>query len=51
LNPTGFFDFIEGGYVEPWKAEAHEQNVTVMQIVAEAAAGYANAGYSRSWTG
>jgi predicted kinase len=40
-----FFQFIRGGYIEPWKPESHEQNTTVMQIVAGAAAGYANAGY------
>jgi adenylate kinase family enzyme len=39
------FRFIASGYVEPWRPEAHEQNVAVMQIVAEAALGYARAGY------
>ena len=29
-----FFHFIPTGYVEPWKPESHEQNTTVMQIVA-----------------
>lgn len=37
--------FFRTGYVEPWKAESHEQNQTVMGIVGEAAAGYAAAGY------
>jgi len=40
-----FFDFIESGYVEPWKPESHGQNETIMRIVGEAAAGYAAAGY------
>jgi hypothetical protein len=31
--------------VEPWKPESHEQNRVVMDIVARAAAGYADAGY------
>ncbi len=40
-----FFHFIQAGYVEPWKPESHEQNTAVMGIVADAAAGYARAGY------
>lgn len=46
LESDLFFRFIRGGYIEPWKPEAHGQNVGVMQIVAAAAAGYAEAGYS-----
>jgi predicted kinase len=46
LESDVFFHFIRGGYVEPWKAEAHEQNISVMRIVAAAAAGYADAGYT-----
>lgn len=45
LESDAFFRFIESGYVEPWKPQAHEQNRTVMRIVAQAAAGYAEAGY------
>ncbi|HTA15101.1 MAG TPA: AAA family ATPase [Solirubrobacteraceae bacterium] len=45
LEADRFFHFIQAGYVEPWKPESHEQNATVMRIVAEAAAGYAKAGY------
>jgi tRNA uridine 5-carbamoylmethylation protein Kti12 len=45
LESDMFFHFIRAGYIEPWKAESHEQNTTVMRIVAAAAAGYANAGY------
>jgi predicted ABC-type ATPase len=41
-----FFHFIESGYIEPWRPESHEQNTTVMQIVADAAAGYATADYT-----
>jgi hypothetical protein len=40
-----FFDFIVGGYVEPWRPESQQQNAAVMRIVAAAAAGYAQAGY------
>ncbi|HTB50828.1 MAG TPA: AAA family ATPase [Solirubrobacteraceae bacterium] len=45
LEADQFFHFIQAGYVEPWKPESHEQNTTVMGIVAEAAAAYAGAGY------
>lgn len=45
LESDAFFRFVSAGYVEPWKPESHEQNRAVMGIVAEAAAGYAAAGY------
>src|SRR2546423_2731983 len=45
LESDRFFHFIQAGYVEPWKPESHEQNTVVMRIVAQAAAGYADAGY------
>jgi predicted kinase len=45
LESDLFFRFIHAGYIEPWKPESHGQNLTVMSIVAGAAAGYADAGY------
>jgi predicted kinase len=45
LESDSFFHFIGAGYIEPWKAESHEQNTTVMRVVVAAAAGYADAGY------
>lgn len=45
MESDAFFRFISSGYVQPWKQEAHEQNQAVMQIVAQAASGYASAGY------
>jgi tRNA uridine 5-carbamoylmethylation protein Kti12 len=45
LESDAFFHFIRSGYVEPWKPESHPQNTSVMRIVADAAAGYADAGY------
>jgi tRNA uridine 5-carbamoylmethylation protein Kti12 len=45
LESDAFFRFIRSGHVEPWKPESHEQNQLVMRLVAEAAAGYAAAGY------
>lgn len=46
LEVEHFFEFIASGYVEPWKDESHDQNQLVMRIVADAAAGYATAGYA-----
>lgn len=46
LEADHFFRYIRSGYVEPWRSESHEQNQAVTGIVAEAAAGYAAAGYS-----
>jgi adenylate kinase family enzyme len=40
-----FFDFIEAGFIEPWKRESQEQNALVMRIIGDAAAAYAAAGY------
>lgn len=45
IESDWFFRFIRGGYIEPWKPESHDQNTTVMRILAHAAAGYADAGY------
>lgn len=45
IESDAFFRFIQGGYAEPWKRKAHAQNTIVMERVAEAAAGYAEAGY------
>lgn len=45
LESDRFFHFVQAGYIEPWKPESHEQNTTVMRIVAQAAAGYADANY------
>jgi predicted kinase len=41
-----FFRFVRGGYLEPWLAESHPQNVIVMEAVASAAAAYADGGYT-----
>ena len=45
MEADRFFDFIESGFIEPWKPESHEQNTTVMQIAGDSAAAYADAGY------
>jgi len=45
LESDLFFEFIASGFVEPWKPESHEQTEVIMQIVCDAAASYAAAGY------
>jgi len=52
IESDQFFHYIQTGYIEPWKPESHEQNTTVMRIVAQAAAAYAAMpATSRSSTG
>lgn len=45
LESDWFFHAISVGYVKPWKPEAHQQNQTVMNAVADAAANYAVSGF------
>jgi cytidylate kinase len=45
LESDWFFRAIRSGHIEPWKAESHEQNDTVMAAVHDAAAAFARAGY------
>ncbi|HEY3492858.1 MAG TPA: AAA family ATPase, partial [Solirubrobacterales bacterium] len=51
LEADRFFFFIKSGFVEPWEPESHEQNQMVMRTAAEAAAKYAQAGYSTVFEG
>jgi len=37
--------YLRAGYVDPWLPEAHDQNVVVTKVIAEAAAIYAEGGY------
>jgi adenylate kinase family enzyme len=46
LESDCFFHFIASGYVEPWKAQSHEQNAVVMRIVGDVAVSYGRADYS-----
>jgi adenylate kinase family enzyme len=46
VEADSFFEFVRGGYIEPWRRESHSQNETVMQAVAAAAATYADGGYT-----
>jgi len=45
LACDAFFHFIESGYIDPWRREAHAQNELVMGVAARAANGYSAAGY------
>lgn len=45
IESDTFFDFIQSGFIEPWKPESHEQNQVVANVIAAAAAGYADGGY------
>jgi predicted kinase len=45
--PTdAFYSAILSGYVAPWLAESHAQNITVNQAIAAAASTYAAGGYA-----
>jgi tRNA uridine 5-carbamoylmethylation protein Kti12 len=46
VEADSFFHFVRGGYQQPWLAESHPQNVTVMQAVAAAASTYADGAYT-----
>ena len=45
LESDWFFDVIVAGFVEPWQPESQAQNERVMEIVADTAISYAQAGY------
>lgn len=45
LHTDDFYAYIRKGYVEPWRPQAQDQNITVMNALAGAAATYALGGY------
>ena len=45
LPADWFFEFVQTGYVEPWRPESHQQNGVVMNAVGAAANVYAGDGY------
>ncbi|MDE0614875.1 MAG: AAA family ATPase [bacterium] len=51
LESDWFFRSIRSGFVSPWLPDAHTQNAAVMVAAADAAAAYADAGYSVVWDG
>lgn len=44
LHADDFWRFIKAGSIPPWQSEAHTQNATVIEVLANAAAGYAGGG-------
>lgn len=51
LESDWFFRSIRSGFIAPWSPEAHSQNTAVMVVAADAAAAYADAGYTVVWDG
>lgn len=51
LESDWFYRSIRSGFVAPWLPEAHTQNAAVMDVAADAAAAYADAGYTVVWDG
>ena len=51
LESDWFFQSIRSGFVSPWLPDAHSQNASVMVAAADAAAAFADAGYSVVWDG
>ena len=51
LESDWFFRSIRSGFVAPMLPEAHSQNEAVMNVAADAAAAYAEAGYAVVWDG
>lgn len=51
LESDWFYRSIRSGFVAPWLPDAHSQNAAVMVATTDAAAPYADAGYSVVWDG
>lgn len=51
LESDWFYRWIRSGFVAPHLPAARAQNTTVMDLVTDAAAGYAEAGYAVVWDG
>jgi predicted kinase len=45
VHTDDFYAYIRKGFVEPWRPESQDQNITVMSAIARAAATYATGGY------
>lgn len=50
LHADDFWHFIKNGTIAPYLPEAHEQNRSVVDILAKAAEGYAKNNYLSFWT-
>lgn len=51
IESDWFFRWIRAGFVPPHLPASHSQNTVVTDVVTDAAAGYAEAGYSVVWDG
>ena len=51
LESDWFFRSIRSGFIAPWLPEVHSQNAAAMVAAADAAAAYADAGYTVVWDG
>ncbi len=51
LESDWFFRWIRSGFIAPHLPESQSQNAAVMDVAADAAAGYAQAGYAVVWDG
>jgi hypothetical protein len=51
VSGDSFFGFLANGAIEPWRAEANEQNDVVIQAAASAAGIYASGGYATFFDG
>lgn len=51
LESDWFLRWIRSGFIPPHLPASHSQNIAVMDIVTDAAAGYATAGYVVVWDG
>lgn len=46
LHSDDFYAWIANGYIEPWRLESHDQNLTIARAVAAAADRFAADGYA-----
>lgn len=51
LESDRFYQWIRSGFIPPHLPASHLQNTAVMDVVTDAAAGYAEAGYAVVWDG
>jgi predicted kinase len=45
MHTDDFYAYIRKGFVEPWRPESQAQNITIMNVAAQAAAAYALGDY------
>lgn len=45
MHTDDFYAYVRKGFVEPWRPESQDQNVTIMNVAAQAAATFAVGGY------